>query len=209
MQTVALSLGGSLLAPNGIDWEYLDTFCTFITQHTDVRWIITVGGGAPVRRLLGHVHDREQKDLVGIAMTRVHAQLLISSLGDVAHPHVLTSTPLPEGHSVYVAGGFTPGRTTDDVATQFAVAHNATHLINLTNVDGVLVNNAVQEHMTFNEFLEMFSEHEPGMHAPFDPVATQRAKTADIKVHIISGKQLERVQAILENKPFIGTTITN
>ncbi len=207
MQTVVLSLGGSLLAPNGINWEYLKQFCAFIQIHNDIRWIITVGGGKPVRELIAHVDDRTQKDLVGIAMTRVHAQLLISQL-EGAHPHVLTSTELPDQSTVYVAGGFTPGRTTDDVATQFAVAHNASHIINLTNVDGVLVGGAVQEHMTFDAFLELFSEHEPGMNAPFDPVATRRAQQAGMNVYIISGKHLERIDAILSEKPFIGTLLS-
>ena len=46
-QLYILSLGGSLLAPNGIDGKFLKNFCSFVTTQTarGNRFIIIAGGG--------------------------------------------------------------------------------------------------------------------------------------------------------------------
>ncbi len=207
MRTVVVSLGGSVMAPDGIDWEYLDAFTAFIAQHPDIRWIIVVGGGKTLRTILPHIKGDTQKDLVGIAVTRVNAQIVISKLRNV-YPHVLTDLSLPEDSSVYVSGGFTPGRTTDDVAVQFALAHNADLLVNLTNVDGILVDGRVQSNMSSEQFFTLFDVHTPGMSAPFDPVAARRAFDHKQDVHIISGRHLERLESLLNAKPCIGTILS-
>jgi len=206
MQTIVVSVGGSLIAPTVINWEYVSTFCSFIQERSNVRWIIVVGGGGVARSLIPHIADNTQKDLVGISVTRMNAQVLISQLPD-ACPNVLVDTQLPEGFLVYVAGGFTPGRTTDDVAVQFALAHGADCVINLTNVDGVLVDGVVKAEMTYEEFSGMFPDHVPGINAPFDPVATRRAQDAGLPVYIVSGKEFSALKNVLEKKPFVGTVL--
>lgn len=205
MQTVVVSVGGSLIAPQNVSWEYIRRLRDFI-ENTPHRWIIVVGGGGRVRTLNQEIHDDTQKDFLGIAITRVNAQLVISQIPS-AYPEVLTTTTLPEKAKVYVSSGFTPGRTTDDVAVQFALAHNAPFVINLTNVDGVLVDGKVKPEIEYEEFLQMFPSHKPGINAPFDPVATQRAQQADLPVYIVSGKDFSALTHILSEKPYLGTVL--
>ena len=47
----------------------------------------------------------------------------------------------------------------------------------------------------------------PGLSKPFDPRASKLAASLKIKVAMINGKNLDRLEDFLNNRPFIGTTI--
>jgi uridylate kinase len=47
----------------------------------------------------------------------------------------------------------------------------------------------------------------PGLSMPFDPRASKMAAKLKLKVIVLNGKNLERLEDFLNNKPFIGTTI--
>jgi uridylate kinase len=47
----------------------------------------------------------------------------------------------------------------------------------------------------------------PGKNAPFDPVASRRAEELGLRVVCAAGRDLANLRAILDGKPFVGTTI--
>ena len=47
-----------------------------------------------------------------------------------------------------------------------------------------------------------------GFSMPFDPRASKLAARLKLKVVMINGKNLERLEDFLNNKPFIGTSYT-
>jgi uridylate kinase len=49
---------------------------------------------------------------------------------------------------------------------------------------------------------------DPGLNAPFDPVASAKARELGLKVLIMNGKNLVNLKASLEGKKLRGTTIS-
>ena len=53
MITKVLSVGGSIIAPDGVDVELLASFskmvCRWLDEHEDGRLVFVAGGGAPAR----------------------------------------------------------------------------------------------------------------------------------------------------------------
>ena len=48
---------------------------------------------------------------------------------------------------------------------------------------------------------------DPGLNAPFDPVASALAEKLRLKVIITQGRNINNLEKILSNKTFIGTVI--
>jgi uridylate kinase len=66
------------------------------------------------------------------------------------------------------------------------------------------------EDITWSEFRKLVgNEWKPGLHAPFDPIASALAAEHGIEVVIADGTQIENVRAILEGRSFTGTLIHN
>jgi uridylate kinase len=98
--TFVLSLGGSLVIPNGgIDIQFLSDFNVFIRNQISSkkrRFFITVGGGATTR----HYQQAAQQvgkqnldtidiDWLGLHATRLNAQLVRTIFRDIADPRVI------------------------------------------------------------------------------------------------------------------------
>lgn len=85
-----LSLGGSIVAPNGIDAVYLASFVKMAKEYLDIdasnKLIIVVGGGATARSYqneckkvlhsLEHEVEKDALDWIGIMATRLNAQVV-------------------------------------------------------------------------------------------------------------------------------------
>lgn len=207
-----ISLGGSIMAPDGVDRAYVDAFIDIVKGH---KAIIVVGGGKLARSLMDDRFSREDNDRIGIAATHAHAAYLIAALRfagvDVAAQRVAEPQEV-SGHNVFVAGGFTPGRTTDDVAVQLAIAAKEKRVINLTNVDGVYDKDPREgdatryDALSWNDYLAMFDTHAPGLHAPFDPVAARHCQEYQMQAVVCDGRDLEGLRRLLAGES-IGTIL--
>ena len=58
-----------------------------------------------------------------------------------------------------------------------------------------------------NVFRMIGDEWIPGKNVPFDPIASRHAEKTGIKVICASGRNIENLENILEERPFIGTVI--
>jgi uridylate kinase len=224
-----ISLGGSIIAPDKIDTEFLKEFYTLIKSYLDAdskrKLIFVTGGGATARyyqkayREISPLPENDAQDWIGISATRLNAQLLKSIFLNYCSSEIVTN-PIEVSSfqgQILVAAGWKPGFSTDFDAVLLGEKFGAKTIINLSNISKVFsddpkINKAAYplDKISWQDFKKMVgTEWIPGKNVPFDPVAT--AKAAELEMHVIvaSGKDIPNLQLILENKldKFNGTII--
>jgi uridylate kinase len=225
--TKVLSLGGSIVAPDVPDTEFLREFAgtarRWLGMDPTRRLIIVVGGGGPARawqkayRDAVAVPDHDAQDWIGIMATRLNAQLVRSLFLDLC-PHDLVTDPTSVtvfGGRVLVASGWKPGFSTDYDAVVLAERFQADVVVNLSNIakvysaDPRLDPSAKPvDSISWKDFRAMVGdEWTPGKNVPFDPIASRRAEEVGLKVVCAAGKDLANLEAILDGRQFVGTTI--
>ena len=222
-----ISLGGSIVAPDGVDVDFLKNFVSliksFLETDSERRFIFVVGGGGPARRYQNAYREitesikDEEADWIGIMATRLNAQLIKAVMGEWCSQEVVTNpaevAPLI-GH-VLVAAGWKPGFSTDYDAVLLAERFGADAVINLSNIEKVYTadpkadpNARPIDKITWDDFRSMIGdEWVPEKNVPFDPVASRHAEKIGLKVICAGGKNLENLKKILLGEDFIGTTI--
>lgn len=226
-KTVIISLGGSLIVPEEIDWEFVKAFKQLIEEEieNDYRFIIITGGGKTARKYIdagvkvGGV-DNEDKDWLGIHATRLNAHFMRTIFKKHAHPAINTNPYdlenfLKAKESVLIAAGYRPGSSTDLGAVRLATQFGATKIANLSNIDYVCDKDPRSnpdakkiENISWPEFQKIVGETwDPGANVPFDPVASKLAGKEGMEVVILNGKNLENFKKYLDGEKFIGTII--
>lgn len=221
---IVLSVGGSLIVPEGIDTGFLKSFKELILEHITqgYRFVIICGGGRTARNYQAAAKEvtdltREDVDWIGIHSTRLNAHLLRTVFHKEAHPRIIKN-PYEDfqwKESVLVAAGWRPGCSTDYDAVLLARNLQATTLINLSNIDYVYdsdprTNPTAQriEHISWPAFRTLIPEEwDPGLNAPFDPVAAREAEKIGLEVVVMNGKNLNNLKLYLAKAPFQGTVI--
>ncbi|MDR3174165.1 MAG: UMP kinase [Treponema sp.] len=222
-----VSLGGSIVAPDQVDEEYLRAFLALISRllSEDETWrfIFVVGGGGPARswqgacrNILPDIPD-EEADWIGIMATRLNAQLIKALMGNWCRQPVVTdpSQVGPLMGRVLVAAGWKPGFSSDYDAVVLAERFNAAMVINLSNIDRVYTDDPRKNpnakpvnRISWKDFRAMVGdEWTPGKNVPFDPVASRHAAKIGLKVICAAGKDLPNLEKILRGGEFLGTTI--
>ena len=231
MPTQIVALGGSLLRPEEADertmWFGQLRQMAVHFEGNGRKLGIVVGGGLPAREGITLAResfsDPYRLDTVGIAATRLNATILQQTLQDIGcnvAPVIPTSTneaaELLESHNIVVMGGTTPGHTTDAVSVALARDCGASHCVIATNVSHVHDSDPREnpeakpiEELTLAELAEITGTEPlgPGGSAAVDPVAVKWAMEASIKLAVLDGRDLSRVEDALEGRPFIGTLV--
>ncbi|HUZ17360.1 MAG TPA: UMP kinase [Spirochaetia bacterium] len=221
-----ISLGGSIVAPDGVDVGYLKRFRAVVGsflrgEHTR-RLILVVGGGGPARayqesyRSIVDAAEDESQDWIGIAATRLNAELVRALLSDFCDgPVVIDPTRSKVPGRVIVAAGWKPGFSTDNVAVMLGERYGAKRIINLSNIPKVYtadpkVDPAARplDTLSWTAFRKIVgATWVPGKNTPFDPIASKRADELAMEVVVAAGRDVDNLQAILEGRTFVGTTI--
>lgn len=221
---IIISLGGSLIVPDGVDIEFLKCFTDNIKDYVEkgFQFVIITGGGRTARtyiEALKGVTNPSDVDLdwIGIASTRINAELLRVSFGSIAHDAIILNpdeTPNTD-KPVIVGGGWKPGNSSDLAAVHIAKVIGAKKLINLSNIDYVYdkdpkkFSDAIKiEESNWTNFRKVLPlSWKPGLSAPFDPVAAEEAETLGLEIVIMNGKNIENLKNYLDGEEFVGTVI--
>ncbi len=223
MKKIVLSLGGSLIVPDGIQSEFLKSFRDLIVSKFDThRFVIFTGGGAVARTYMDGgkaVIDmtNDQLDWLGIHASRLNAQLVRTIFDDYAAEEVIIdpTISIPMEKPITMGAGWKPGWSTDYDAVSVAVANGIDRVVNLSNIEYVYDKDPNEFddakriiETTWSDFRKIVgNEWKPGLNAPFDPIAAKLADENSIEVVVADGKNIENLEAIIDGKEFIGTCI--
>ncbi|GAB6392200.1 MAG: uridylate kinase [Treponematales bacterium] len=222
-----ISLGGSIVAPDGVDEGFLKGFAALIrellAEDAERRFIFVVGGGGPARdwqrayRAVCAAPADSEADWIGVMATRLNAQLVRGVFREWCPQEVVTDPtqagPL-EGR-VLVAAGWKPGFSSDYDAVLLAGRFGAGVVINLSNIAQVYTDDPRKNPaakplnaVSWPGFRRLVGdEWVPGKNTPFDPVASRRAAETGLKVICAAGRDLPNLRKILTGGEFLGTVI--
>ena len=229
-EIIVISLGGSLIVPRHIDWQFLKKFRELIISEIKKgkKFAIITGGGYAAREYAQAANKvvnltKDDQDWLGIHTTRLNAHLIKTIFRKYANPRInknpFTKADLKshfaKGEGIMVAAGWRPGRSTDYVATIIAERIGAKKLINLSNIkyacdkDPKKYKDAkIIKEIDWKNFRKIVgNKWDPGLNMPFDPVASKLAEENGLEVIIAEGKNLKNLKNILEDKKFQGTVI--
>lgn len=221
---IVMSLGGSLIVPDEIDVEFLNLFIKTVKDYISqgFSFLIITGGGKTCRKYNDSLKQiinpsNEDLDWMGISATRLNAELVRISFGDLAYEKVvLDPDNIPEtSKPVIVGGGWKPGNSSDLAAIHSAKSIGASKIINLSNINYVYDKDPRKfpdakpiEKISWSDFRTLFSEEwNPGANVPFDPTAAKEAESFDYEVAILNGKNIDNLKSYLDGKEFVGTII--
>ena len=224
-----ISLGGSIVVPDQVDTEFLKKFLVLIKEYLDKdkkrKLIFVVGGGSTARayqkayREIAATPDNNDQDWIGIAATRLNAELLKALFSAYCMDAVVTdpTAEISFKGQVLVASGWKPGFSTDFDAVLLGEKFKADTVVNLSNIAKVFSDDPKKnpdavplDKITWADFKKIVgTEWIPGKNVPFDPIATAKAAELKMKVIVAAGKDIENLKLILEDKMemFKGTIV--
>ncbi|MFA6382657.1 MAG: UMP kinase [Candidatus Buchananbacteria bacterium] len=225
-KTLVMSLGGSLIAPDGLDINFLKKFKELILNYTKKgnRVILICGGGNTCRtyqqaaRIVNQKVSDRDLDFIGIATTKLNAELVSAIFGEAAFESILTdpAKPVKTSCRIIVGAGFKPGSSSDKDAVLAAKAFGAKTVINLSNITYVYDKDPKKfkdakplKEMVWPNFLKLVgTKWVPGAHVPFDPVASKLAYQRRLKLVVMKGDNLNNLSNFLAERNFVGTIIS-
>ena len=225
MKKIVISLGGSVIVPDKVDYKYLHKFRKFINKvKNKYNVVIVTGGGKTARNYIGAVRnerlDSYYESIVGITTTKLNARLV----GGFLELKCRIPDSLREvkeelfNHGVVVCGalGFQPEMTSDGDAAQIAAYLKAKYFLNLTDVNGLydkdpkkFKNAKLVKKIDYSSFLNIVKKikYEAGQHFVLDQSAAKIISKDKVCTVIINGKNLDNIFKFLSNKAYIGTLI--
>lgn len=225
-RVVVFSLGGSLIVPNVVNYNYLHKFKLFVRKLLkNYKVVIVTGGGKTARNYIESL-KREGSDetilsLVGIMATKLNARLVAGVFNikeQIPDTLFAVKKQLDKKGLVFCGAlGFQPNMTSDGDAAQIAEYLKADFFVNLTNVNGLFEkdprkfkNAKLIKRISYREFLSIVDriKYEAGQHFVLDQTAAEIINKAKIKTIIINGKNLDNFIKYLNNKRFLGTVIS-
>jgi uridylate kinase len=223
-EKIIISLGGSIIVPDEVNYNFLKKFRGMIVKNLkNYDKIVIVAGGGKVCRKYNSAAEKvtkippEELDWLGIAATKLNAELIRVIFGKLAYDRVVNNPhqKIDTHKKLIIGSGYVPGSSSDLDAVILAEHYGAETVINLSNISHVY-NKDPRKYkdakaigaMTWSEFKQVIGgKYKPGMNAPFDPVAAKRAEKAGIRVVVMKGTNLANFKRFLQKKPFSGTVI--
>jgi uridylate kinase len=224
MEVVVISLGGSIIVPDEVDFDFLSKFKKIILDIAKKKKVaICTGGGKTARKYIQGLEKinatKHERDWIGIETTRLNAKLVSSFLlGHQDIPYTLEELKeVLKNKRIVICGGLRPGITSDGTTAQIARFLKVDSLINITNVKG-LYNKDPKKYKDakfipkifykdFEKMMEKIKE-KPGQHFILDSLATKIISESKIRA-IILNSNINNLKKCIEGKPFIGTIISD
>ncbi len=180
--------------------------------------IAIVTGGSDLARIYIDVirnmgGDNYTQDYAGILATRLHATVIMSSLGSLAYPKIVKSyedaAVAIAMNRIPVSGGMQPGQSTDAVAALLAEKLEFNIIAKMTGVDGVydkdpkLYPDAKKiETLTYDELEHIIIDksYHPGTYELLDALSIKILRRSSISTIILSGDNPEALLDLIEGK---------
>ena len=225
MKKIVISLGGSLIVPNKIDFKFLENLKKTLRKHYSTHKFIVVCGGGSIARKYIEALKKEKKSKyelsqAGIRVTRMNAIFMMQFFGKEANDALPKDMREVKNNilknSVVICGAlrFSENSTSDTTAAKLA-HYLKTDFINITNVNGLFTKDPNKfkdakfiPKVSWKKFQKMAlkSKYSPGQHFVLDQSAATIIKKYKIPTYII-GKNLNNLENILKGKKFEGTII--
>jgi len=224
MDTIVLSLGGSLVNPGTPDTQYVASLVRLLSGMK-YKFGIVVGGGKLARQYAEEARRKGgnefEADEAAIKATKKNAQVVIDAVKKDVNLKVCETfedaRKQATKHKFVVMGGTIPGITTDSDAVLLAECLGARRVLNLSNIDGVYSDNPVRNHdakkfhrMNYAQMIDLAGKNDmrtAGTHFVFDFLACKLIARSKIEAHFVHGKNLLDVRKAVEGKPHGGTVV--
>ena len=226
-RVIVISLGGSLIVPDKINYEFLKKFKKVLEKNKrKYKFVVICGGGKTARNYI-HGLDKEKikkkeffQSLLGISATRINARFMTYFFGKDSKSGIPHNMKEIKGalrfNDVVFCGALRYSKNQTSDTTSAKIAHYfKTSFINLTNVKGLYDKNPKKfrsakfiPEISHKNFLKQAKkiEFKPGQHFVLDQKAAKIIKKHKIKTYII-GNDAQQLHNLLNNKHFIGTRI--
>jgi uridylate kinase len=225
-RVVVISLGGSVIIPDKVDYKTLEKFREVIRKNSNkFRFVVVCGGGSVARKYINAIEKDGQKgkflSLSGISTTRMNARFMNYFFKREPKEGIPLSLDdlkkeLKQERVVFCGAlGYKPEQTSDSNAAEIASEYD-TFFINITNVKG-LYNKDPNKHkdaklikkISWNKFNKKANslKYKPGQHFVLDQKASKIIMENQTPTYII--KNMKELDNILNKKNFTGTLIAN
>jgi uridylate kinase len=223
-KTYILSLGGSLIVPEEVDYKFLKNFINLISERTKKgdKFIIVCGGGGLNRKYNQAAQkirpmSNDELDWLGIHATRYNAQLLRILFGKLAYEEIVINPyeKVETKKPVIIGAGYEPGWSSDYDAVYLANTYGIKNIANLSNIDYAYDKDPREfkdakkiKDISWEDFRKIVGDKwEPRMSKPFDPIASRESQKLGLEVAILNGKKLKNLEKYLNGEKFVGTII--
>ena len=229
---VVIKLSGSVfnLSSENINQannKFYNTFKQYSNVLTNlprnVQPVVITGGGNIARLYINFARnlgqDEATLDLIGIAISRINAKLLIASLGNYAYPDVPQSLEevgrFIESNKIIVSGGLHPGQSTNATSALIAEKTGASEFINATDVKGIYDSDPrknkdarLYEKIELSKLLNMLLKESSmaGEYDLLDIVALKVIERSKIKTKVVLSDPVNIANTI-EGRTYIGTEL--
>lgn len=224
---IVISIGGSILAPDGADYEYINKFSSVIRElakNNDNRIGIVVGGGKVARKYIESARkfgaNEFFSDLIGINATQLNARILIAAISDISNLEpcqtIMDAGREMRNNSVVIMGGTHPGHTTDCVAAMLAEYVNADVFMIATSADYVYTKDPRKyedakklEKLSFDDLIKISGQVPMGAGSStvVDLVAANIMKRSKIKTIVLHAADVENLKAAVLGRKFTGSIV--
>lgn len=226
MKTVVLSLGGSLIVPDSINFSFLERFKKELEKnYSKAKFVIVCGGGSIARKYIDALRKEGKNEIelaaAGIAATRMNARFLMQFFGKEANNSLPADMHEVKNdlakHSVVICGAlrYADNETSDGTAAKLAHFLKA-EFINMTNVKGLYTSDPRKDKnakfipkISWKDFDKIANKikFSAGQHFVLDQQAAIVIHEHKIRTYIIDDKS-GNISNIVRGKKFIGTDIS-
>lgn len=225
-KVVVISLGGSIIIPDGVHTSFLKDFKRTLLNHQRYfKFVVVCGGGKTARN---YIHGLEGESLLhktrlqtnlGMMATRLNARFMMYFFGNYVNKTLPKDMKevhdYLEKHPIVFCGALRYAKNQTSDATAAQLAHYLTSdLINLTDVAGLYDTDPHKDRrakfiseITHTNFLKMANalSFHPGQHFVLDQSAAYMIKKYNLRTFILGS--VRDFDNLLRGKHFIGTII--
>lgn len=223
-EKVVLKLSGSIFGPDSKHTSLQKYVNLLIELNNRVHLIVVSGGGKIARlyielaRRLGA--DEATLDTLGIEVSRLNAQLLLTGLGNIGYPEIPKSLEAVaiavESGKVVICGGLHPGQSTNATSALISEKVRASKFINATDVEGIYDKDPNRNpharlfsKLSVAECIKLLGREntQAGTYELMDIVALKVIERSKIPT-VVTKADVDYLRDIVFNRSTIGTKIT-